>query len=128
MHTYKRLIDLNARWIGSGGEGISRPNKETDEMEPAPRRYGVGIIMNCPCGCNDELFVPFKNPLDGLPSDYHERHTWERSGDQPDHLTLQPSIRRIGGCNWHGYITDGVAMACDDWSELSRDPSSLHSA
>lgn len=34
---------------------------------------------------------------------------WEVSGTGLDDLTTKPSILLGGGCNWHGYITNGAA-------------------
>ena len=96
-----RLIDLNPEWIGSGGEGIF-----DKDMNPSPARHGVGVMFDCPCGCGTRCFIPFTQPLDGGSSiDYHV--TWERTGDSFENLTLTPSILRIGGCGWHGFITNG---------------------
>lgn len=105
-----RLINLNARFIGSGGEGIFGP-----DGKPAPERTGVGVIMNCPCGCDHELYVPFKNPLDGKPPpDANERATWQRLGSTIDTLTLAPSVQRHEPCpkKWHGFIINGEARTC----------------
>lgn len=41
-----------------------------------------------------------QNPLD----------YWERTGDTFDTLTLKPSIQRVGGCAWHGFITNGEVI------------------
>lgn len=106
-----KLVDLNPRFIGSGGEGVSSLDPATGRYVPAPRREGVGIILSCPCGNVDEdheLFVPFKVALDGSPSP-HLDHGWDRTGDTFETLTLTPSILRSdpNGCRWHGYITNG---------------------
>lgn len=83
------------------------------EYEPAPRREGVGVEFDCPCGNHDDghrCFVPFANPLDGGHSLYHDRG-WQRTGETFETLTLTPSIfrrRDLGGCGWHGFITNGV--------------------
>lgn len=29
-------------------------------------RVGIGIILNCPCGCDLPLQVPFRNPIGGF--------------------------------------------------------------
>lgn len=100
------LVDLEPRWVGAGGEGV------TQDGQPVPERHGVGITCNCPCGCDRPLFVGFANPLDGGPAyDPRERAQWQRTGDTFETLTLAPSIqrRKIGddGCTWHGFITNG---------------------
>lgn len=100
-----RLTELNARWIGSGGTGI------TDQYgKPVPWRPSIGVIMRCPCDtqCGTELFVAFENPLDGLPPPQGVGNTWKREGETIETLTLKPSIQRRGGCNWHGFIEDGA--------------------
>ena len=82
---------------------------DTRELKPAPRRKGVGILFDCPCGCSSRCYVPFKNPLDGAAS--LEPRGWERTGDTFETLTLAPSILRgtdRGGCGWHGYIRAGA--------------------
>lgn len=101
-----KLTDLDPAFLGAGGEGVY-----DKDGNPAPRREGVGILLNCPCGNNDEnhkLYVPFANPLDGGPSLYGERG-WQREGDTFEKLTLSPSILRRDpdGCGWHGFIRNG---------------------
>ena len=112
-----RLVDLNPHWLGHGGEGVLRLNA-VGAYEPTPRREGVGVLLDCPCGNRDEghqLYVPFENPLDGGPGIHREGSVWQRTGDTFDALTLTPSILRMdpGGCRWHGYITDGAIVHCD---------------
>jgi len=118
-----RLTDLNPRWVGAGGEGIREPGPDpcqhcTDATRAACRechgtgqqyvqareRHGIGISFDCPCGCDDRAFVAFKQPLDGGPPIDGDRHTWDRTGDTFEALQLRPSIQRIGGCGWHGFV------------------------
>lgn len=103
----KSLADLNAQFFGAGGEGIFDANGN-----PVPERRGVGVILNCPCGCINKLYVPFKNPLDGgAPL---SPRGWERVGETIETLTLSPSILRVGedSCKWHGWIKDGSTTDC----------------
>jgi hypothetical protein len=99
-----QLIDLHPEFLSAGGEGIS-----DRDGNPVPERPGVGVLFDCPCGNHDEshqLFVPFKNPIgDGVP--YDGERGWQRTGETFETLTLTPSILRIGGCGWHGFITNG---------------------
>lgn len=123
-----RLVDLHPKFIGSGGEGVSQPSDQPclaclgkgcpdchqtgKEYEPAPRREGVGVCFDCPCGNVDQghqCFVPFANPLDGGPPIDPPRG-WQREGDTFDTLTLSPSILRVGGCGWHGFIRNGEVI------------------
>jgi hypothetical protein len=92
-----KLVDLNPKFLDAHGE---------------PKRTGVGVEIDCPCGCGDPLYVPFAQPLDGGPA--VSRQGWERTGDTFQTLTLKPSILRShpGSCGWHGYITSGEVMSC----------------
>ena len=64
-----------------------------------------GLHFVCPCGCGDVLGVAFENPQ-GC-----NGPTWRWNGDREKPSTT-PSIRRIGGCEWHWYLTDGVFRTC----------------
>jgi hypothetical protein len=103
-----KLVDLNPRFVGAGGEGIS-----DKDGNPSPARHGIGLLFTCPCGKCDEYhdcFVSFANQLDGGPPLPDERPLWQRTGDTFETLTLTPSILRSvekGGCGWHGFITNG---------------------
>lgn len=102
-----RLVDLNPYWVGSGGEGVS-----DSAGNPVPRREGVAIICDCPCGkCGRRLCVPFRNPLESGPA---APSGWTRSGDTFEDLTLDPSIKRTdpAGCMWHGFLRAGVFISC----------------
>jgi uncharacterized protein DUF6527 len=106
-----RLTDLNPRFIGAGGPGVFKA-----DGSPAPRREGVGLMCDCPCGQCGEfglLFVAFANPLDG--GEPIQKTTWKRTGETFETLTLEPSILRSserGGCGWHGFITNGEVTSC----------------
>lgn len=80
-------------------------------------RAGVGVIMDCPCGCEHELFVPFDVALDGTPvGELRDGKPWgwKRSGVTLETLTLSPSVQRNEPCpkKWHGWIRDGEAVSC----------------
>jgi len=100
-----RLTELDPTFPGARGEGVTRNG------QPMPERRGVGLMCNCPCGCESLLYVPFANPLDGGPQ--LEAQGWQREGDTFETLTLAPSIlrsREKGGCGWHGFITNGEVL------------------
>jgi len=48
-------------------------------------------------------------PHQGCHGTNGEPTRWQVTGTGLDDLTTQPSIQIQGGCNWHGYITDGAA-------------------
>jgi hypothetical protein len=104
-----RLKELDPVFLDSGGDGVTMA-----DGSPAPRRTGVGVMLLCPCGNHDDehrLYVPFATALDGGPG-LHGEKGWQRIGDTFETLTLTPSVLRIGGCGWHGFITAGEVITC----------------
>src|SRR5690349_419978 len=79
-----RLKELNPQWLASGGEGVTI----AATGEPSPRREGVALWFDCPCGCGDQVGVPILNPIDGGPC---MERGWQRTGETFDDLTLTPS-------------------------------------
>ena len=112
----RRLVDMNPGWVGAGGEGVFKRGAN-GELIPIPQREGVGVMLDCPCGCATGLYVPFTNPLDGGPPHDPSRPTWDRTGDTFETLTTTPSVLRVNpesyNCGgWHGYITAGEIITC----------------
>lgn len=102
------LASLNAKFISAGGEGVTAA-----DGSPVPERKGVGVVMDCPCGkCGQKLCVEFANPISGGASVRPTDGGWKRVGSTIDTLSLHPSVQRVGGCGWHGYITEGFAIEC----------------
>ncbi len=98
-----RLIDLDPRWVGAGGDGV-----RDRDGNPVPERHGVGLSFDCPCGCALWVYVGLSNPIDGgKPYASPGQAVWQRTGVEFDSLTLTPSILRVGGCGWHGFVTKG---------------------
>ena len=89
---------------------MSEPVKATrrheyDELiNPGDFKWnGVGelwIYFRCPCGCGDIFGVPVQGPK-----------RWDFNGNM-DAPTLTPSLLRLDGCGWHGYLTDGYFRQC----------------
>lgn len=61
------------------------------------------FLFICPCGCGKLRSVPLK-PHAGSPS-------WEWNGNK-EKPSLSPSVNCLTGCQWHGWITDGVFTSC----------------
>lgn len=103
-----RLTDLDPRWVGAGGDGITRNG------QPVPERHGVAVSFNCPCGSAEcqRACIMLTNPIDGGSSVQDGQPTWERTGDTFETLSLTPSIQRVSDCRWHGLITNGEVLAC----------------
>lgn len=66
---------------------------------------GRCIVYRCPCGCGNIAGIPLK------PSP--QKVTWEWDGNR-DLPTLNPSVRVLSGCKWHGYLTAGQWTFCED--------------
>ncbi|WP_246176697.1 DUF6527 family protein [Parvibaculum sedimenti] len=60
------------------------------------------MAFRCPCGCGSEGNLPFRP--EPSPS-------WNWNGNEAS-PTLTPSVRWVGGCRWHGWLTDGEWRAC----------------
>lgn len=60
------------------------------------------IWIGCPCGCGDQ----FSLPLAG-----RGKWDWNENRDRP---SVAPSIRRMDGCKWHGFLTAGEFKPCGD--------------
>jgi len=103
-----KLVDLNPRWIGAGGDDIT----ESGTGNPVLRREGVALGFDCPCGCDQRVAVFVDPPVDGLGPYIRDAgiNVWQREGSAFETLTLKPSILRSGGCGWHGFITNGEAI------------------
>ena len=65
-----------------------------------------GLYYVCPCGCGHEGFLRFRT---GRYANEHLTWIWDGNEDKP---TLQPSIQRLLGCRWHGYLIAGVFKSC----------------
>lgn len=102
-----KLVELNPRWIGHGGEGVANA-----DGSPVPRRERIGLSFDCPCGCQIPCAVLFANPPDGGPP--IDGTTWQREGETFEALTLTPSILRLQPCpnKWHGWIRNGEIVSC----------------
>lgn len=97
-----KLIDLNPRWIGHGGEGIYDEN-----YNPISYQHGVALECDCPvCGVDHPLVIFIDPPIEGNLLD-NQRLYWKRIGEDFQTLTLTPSIQRMDKCKWHGFIRNG---------------------
>ncbi len=59
-----------------------------------------GLIYACPCGCGEIGSLHF------AVGDDAQSPSWKWDGNE-DAPTLTPSIRRLDGCKWHGFLTKG---------------------
>lgn len=81
---------------------------------PSPDAMPWALGFRCP-GCGSPSLLPLARS-EGTPS--HIAHpVWTVSGGDPRTtiVTLSPSIHHttaLGGCGWHGYLTNGVLRPC----------------
>ncbi len=96
-----KLTDLNPRWLYSGLD---------DEGDLTADSRRVGVTFDCPCGCSPDgqrVAIEFSNPIEGGAPTRSDGHTWQRTGETFETLTLSPSILRRRACGWHGFVTNG---------------------
>lgn len=97
----KSVADVPAKLVDDfprlPGDFVWRPTRE----EPSR------ILFCCPCGCESIIGVNVK-PEEQLGV---VKHPWQWNGNR-ERPTLTPSIRVVGCCEWHGYLTDGVFKTC----------------
>ena len=90
-----------------------------------PREYAIvvptlaeaqGIRFDCPkCG-NHGCEVTFEDrgvlPSQGTHKENGDPVRWKATGSTFDDLSTIPSVQLIGGCAWHGFITNGEVTQC----------------
>lgn len=96
-----RLVDCNPHWITYSGQDGS-PD---------------GVYFECPEGHEGcRSIIPFTPALDGTARPVRQSNGahWQRTGDTFETLSLTPSIRNLGPCYFHGFITNGEITFCGD--------------
>lgn len=63
-----------------------------------------GMTFICPCGCGRPGWLPVNRHG-------HPGPSWDWNGNR-EAPTLRPSVLQVGGCEWHGWLTDGVWKSC----------------
>ena len=85
------MSEVQGRWVADLFAGDRRPGDFKFYVDGSGNR---GLHIVCPCGCDDLLGVTF------APG----RWTIEGADAAP---TVRPSIQRLEGCRWHGFLTAG---------------------
>jgi hypothetical protein len=100
-----RLVDLGARFFRLGNDAALQP---------------IDTLAGAQCV---RFYCPKCLKLNGGPSGTHtvlclfrDRGVansvaglrWSIGGSSLANLTLLPSVQLVGGCSWHGWITQGV--------------------
>lgn len=77
---------------------------EIVEYKPVEGEESVGFAFRCPCGCGCEGYLPIRPANRLTPS-------WEWDGNR-EAPTLTPSVLFRGGCEWHGWLRNGIWESC----------------
>jgi len=70
--------------------------------------YGGSLLLACP-GCGQ---VSSMRVADPKPAQSPSWAITAGSINEPETLTLTPSINCVGCCGWHGWLTGGVFNSC----------------
>ncbi|WP_295205873.1 DUF6527 family protein [uncultured Brevundimonas sp.] len=76
---------------------------EIREVLISDSEKSVGLAFICPCGCGREGYLPTDVTTQGP--------RWDWNGDR-ERPTVRPSVQFVGGCKWHGFLTNGEWRAC----------------
>ena len=115
-----KLAELEATFIGEYAVVEGRQQwRELPTVEGAQ-----GIMFYCPKCQNHMVLVPFANPRNApvIPQEAFERikFRWTFSGETLETVSITPSVDlskdcsphgdgQFGSCDWHGWVTNGVA-------------------
>lgn len=74
--------------------------------------HAQGLCFTCPLCENHSILISFadRGVLDhqGMKNKEGKSVHWKISGTSFHDLTCSPSIELQGGCNWHGFIENGI--------------------
>lgn len=58
------------------------------------------LLFICPCGCKQLISIPV--------AEEKEDNKWKIIiGDDFNKISIEPSIKRLDGCKFHGHLTNG---------------------
>lgn len=114
IEPHEHLVGDPETWQERGRptETVTGPREYMTRVETLAEAQGV--MLRCPCGTGHYIQVTFANrgvrPEQGCHGVKGEPTRWDVvSGSSLDDLTTRPSILIGGPCQWHGFITNGVA-------------------
>jgi hypothetical protein len=121
IETWERVLGDPLKWkSGDPTESVTGPREYMVKVETLAEAQG--IFFQCP-KCAAIAHQPGRGPhyvqvtfagrgatnAQGCHGKSGEPTRWEVSGTGFDDLTTKPSILLYGGCEWHGFITNGDA-------------------
>lgn len=115
--TWQQIVGPHETWEERGRPSVKvTGRREHTLLQGVTFETAQGVLFNCPCGSGHIVMASFAGR--GLTDDQGTHNKagqpvrWTTSGSTFDDLTLQPSILLEGGCNWHGFITNGDVTTC----------------
>jgi len=76
--------------------------------------HGHYLFANCPCGCTRRMAIPLR-AWDEPPT---AQTSWQWDGNRQC-PTLNPSIRRMTPCGFHGYLKTGKWISAGDGAPVA---------
>lgn len=120
VDTWKRAIGDPSTWHERGRptEDVTGEREHRDLVDSLPDAQGVMFL--CPKCFRDHgnsdigthyVEVTFEGrgvrPDHGCHDSDGRPTRWQVAGSSLEDLSTQPSVLVVGGCGWHGYITNG---------------------
>lgn len=113
---------VRARKVNTFDERGGAPNSldgapgDAQKRRPYTGENVERLMFACPgCAGWGSIACGKPKPTDGINDQVVKGPTWEivsGSLDDPETLTLSPSIHCVGCCGWHGYLRNGVFESC----------------
>ena len=97
--------------------GRARTHDEMFADDAKPGDYSINedgtyALLECPCGCGSMMNLPlYGNSSASSFKTSTPQWYWNGNRELP---TLQPSIRDVVTCRFHGFLTNGVWTFCSD--------------
>ncbi len=100
---------VKARVVHSEEEFFKLHSSEEDTRGLVSVHSKTHLLCECPCGCKGCMNLPIHASGTEKPA----TTSWERSGDDV-FVSLDPSIRDLSGCRFHGFLKVGLWTFCSD--------------
>ena len=112
-HSRNQYLNANGQeWHNAGAPTLTLPGEREYLITVQTLPEAHGIMFLCP-KCYQEnsgevsthhIHMPFASR--GVDLTKHT-HQWNVTGNDYNDLSTTPSYMIVGGCGWHGYITNG---------------------
>lgn len=112
VETWRRIIVDQETWRERGcpSEDVTEPREHLIIVPTLAEAQGIFFLCpKCFQGHNCHISFADRGVPDNLGTHNNDGNSvrWTESGTGLADLTTKPSIQLQGGCNWHGFITNG---------------------